>query len=595
MNRFAQSQAGAARFREIYDRTPVMMHSIDDQGRLVSVNDYWLETLGYERDEVLGRPSTDFLTEESRRYAQAVALPAFRRTGATKDVEYQMVGKDGDVMDVLLSATASYDAEGQHRHSMAQIVDVTERKRAERALQESEERFAGIFRSTLDAVFIIDEDRTVTLFNPAAEAMFGPTVSEVLGQPLDRFISPELRNAIFESFEATRGEEGHPRYLWHPAGLKAVRENGEVFHVEASVSQYEASGRLLNTVTLRDIQERRQAEATHERLHRESRYVREEIRTEQDFAEIVGASPELQKVLKDVETVAPTDSTVLIISETGTGKELVARAIHDLSPRRAKPLVKVNCATLPSPLIESELFGHEKGAFTGATTRRVGRFELADKGTIFLDEIGDLPLDMQAKLLRVLQDGEFERVGGSETLRVDVRVIAASNRDIHESTAAGRFRPDLYYRLNVFPIEIPPLRERKADIPLLVSHFLDKHGRKMGKHIDEIPDTVLEVLHRYDWPGNVRELEHLIERAVVLNEGSTLEGGDWLPKRRNSGKDDWIRTLDDVQRAHILDILELTNWTVSGSEGAAAILGMKSSTLNSRMKKLGIIRPSTPT
>ena len=598
MNRFtapltrygAESQASAVRFREVYDRTPVMMHSIDDQGRLVSVNDYWLEALGYERDEVLGRPSTDFLTDESRRYAQEVALPAFRRTGATKDIEYQMVGKDGDVIDVLLSATASYDAEGQLLYSMAQMVDVTERNRAQRALQESEERFAGIFRSTPDAVVIIDEDRTITLFNPAAEEMFGPTASEVLGQPLDRFISPELRGAIFESSEATRGEEGLPRYLWHPACLKAVRENGEVFHVEASVSRFEASGRPLCALTLRDIEERRGAEATLERLHRESSHLREETRTEHDFAEIVGASPELCKVLKDVETVAPADSTVLITGETGTGKELVARAIHDLSPRRGEPLIKVNCAALPSTLIESELFGHEKGAFTGASTRRVGRFELADKGTIFLDEIGDLALDMQAKLLRVLQEGEFERLGGTETLRVDVRVITASNRDIDESIAEGRMRPDLYYRLNVFPVVIPPLRERKADIQLLVRHFLAKHGGKMGKHIDQIPDPVLKALQRYDWPGNVRELEHLIERAVVLNEGSTLEGGDWLPKRRSSREDDRIRTLDGAQRDHILEILELTNWTVRGSGGAAEILGMNPSTLNSRMKKLGIKR-----
>ena len=583
----AELEASTARFRKIYDRTPVMMHSIGDQGRLVGVNDYWLEVLGYQRDEVLGRPSTDFLTDESRRHAQEVRLPEFLRTGVVKDIEYQMVRKDGDVIDVLLSATTSYDAEG---HLLARMVDVTERKRAQHALHESEERFAGVFRSAIDAVVITEEDRTVTLFNPAAEAMFECAASEIVGRPLDRFLSPELRDAILESFEATRGEEGPSQYLWHPAGLKAVRENGEVVHVEASVSHYEASGRQLCALTLRDVNERRETEAALERLHGESRYLRDEIRTEHDFAEIVGASPELRKVLKDVETVAPTDSTVLISGETGTGKELVARAIHDLSARRGKPLIKVDCTTLPSTLIESELFGHEKGAFTGAATRRVGRFELADKGTIFLDEIGDLPLDMQAKLLRVLQEGEFERVGGAETLRVDVRVIAATNRDIDESVAEGRLRPDLYYRLNVFPIVIPPLRERKADISLLVSHFLDKHGRRMGKHIDGTSDSVLKALHRYDWPGNVRELDHLIERAVVLTEESTLEAGDWLPMRRSSGEDDRIRTLDEAQRAHILAALELTNWTVRGSEGAAEILGMKPSTLNSRMKKLGIKR-----
>jgi formate hydrogenlyase transcriptional activator len=281
----------------------------------------------------------------------------------------------------------------------------------------------------------------------------------------------------------------------------------------------------------------------------------------------------------------------LITGETGTGKELIARAIHNLSVRKDKPLVKVNCAAIPSGLIESELFGHEKGAFTGALTKKMGRFEIADKGTIFLDEIGELPLDLQSKLLRVLQEGEFERVGGTQTFKVNVRVIAATNRDLEQLSKGGQYRPDLYYRLNVFPIHLPPLRERDGDIPMLVQFFVRKFATNFSKKIDKIPERMMAALQRYPWPGNIRELEHVIERAVILSEGPALEPIDWLSQSDSRGGPAKTMTLEEMERQHILDVLEQTNWRVSGDKGAAKILGLNPTTLEARMKKLGISRP----
>jgi len=327
-------------------------------------------------------------------------------------------------------------------------------------------------------------------------------------------------------------------------------------------------------------------------LEQEKLYLQEEIKTEHNFEEIIGQGQNIKRVLRAIETVAPTDASVLVLGETGTGKELVVRAIHNLSPRKDKALVKVNCAALPSGLIESELFGHEKGAFTGALSRRIGRFELAHRGTIFLDEIGDLPLELQAKLLRVLQDGEFERVGGTGSIKVNVRVIAATNRDLERSVQENRFRQDLFYRLNVFPMRIPSLRERKEDIPLLVKYFAVKYGKKMGRNIETIPHAAMNVLLAYGWPGNVRELENVIERSVILSPGTQLELGEWLPKQGLSSSAKPIPTLEELERQHIIEVLEMTGWRVSGERGAAKFLDVKPTTLESRMRKLGINRKS---
>ncbi|MGH7251604.1 MAG: sigma 54-interacting transcriptional regulator, partial [Nitrospiraceae bacterium] len=329
-----------------------------------------------------------------------------------------------------------------------------------------------------------------------------------------------------------------------------------------------------------------------DKLAKEKLYLEEEIRTEQNFEEIVGESSRLKQVLKQVEIVAPTDSTVLIQGETGTGKELIARAIHNLSGRRERTFVKMNCAAIPTGLLESELFGHERGAFTGAIASKVGRFELAHQGTLFLDEIGDIPLELQSKLLRVLQEQEFERLGSTKTIRVDIRLVAATNQDLAAMVAEKQFRSDLYYRLNVFPIVSPPLRERPEDIPLMVRYFAQKFARRMNKHIETIPTETLAALSRYHWPGNVRELENLIERAAILSQGTELHVP--LPELKAAAIEGTSSgaTLEAAEREHILRALQAAKWVIGGPSGAAVKLGMKRTTLQSRIQKLGISRPS---
>jgi formate hydrogenlyase transcriptional activator len=330
-------------------------------------------------------------------------------------------------------------------------------------------------------------------------------------------------------------------------------------------------------------------------LAQEKLYLEDEIRSERNFEDIIGKSAALRRVLKQVETVGPTDSTVLIYGETGTGKELIARAIHDLSPRRPQAFVKLNCAAIPTGLVESELFGHERGAFTGAIAQRIGRFELANHGTVFLDEIGDLPLELQPKLLRVLQEREFERLGSSRTLRSDARLIAATNGDLAAMVEEQEFRADLFYRLNVFPIHVPPLRERAEDIPLLVRHFVQHFARRMNRTIDTINSDTMERLIRYPWPGNIRELENFIERAVILSPGPVLRAPlEDLPARAAPGHGNGkSRTLEEAEREHIVATVKETKWVLSGPRGAATRLGMNRSTLQFRMKKLGIVRPGT--
>jgi formate hydrogenlyase transcriptional activator len=332
-----------------------------------------------------------------------------------------------------------------------------------------------------------------------------------------------------------------------------------------------------------------------DKLAQEKLYLEDEIRNELNFEEIIGNSAILRRVLRQVEAVAPTDSTVLIYGETGSGKELIARAVHKLSQRHSHSFVKLNCAAIPTGLLESELFGHEKGAFTGAIAQRIGRFELASEGTIFLDEISEIPLELQPKLLRVLQEREFERLGSSRTLHTDARLIAATNRDLNYMVETQRFRSDLFYRLNVFPIFVPPLRERTEDIPFLVRHFAQHFGRLMRKQIDTISSETMNALVRYPWPGNIRELQNVIERAVILSSGKELKipMGDLKSKSSETGNGNGIMTLEEMERRHILYVLEQTNWVFSGPNGAAARLGMKRPTLQFRMRKLGISRPST--
>jgi PAS domain S-box-containing protein len=477
-----------------------------------------------------------------------------------------------------------------------------ERLHSERVVRDSQQRLASILDSAMDAIVTFDGAGTIELFNAAAEQVFGCPAAEALGRPIGRFLSDGFRQALDRAVAERRDESSAPPYLWSPGGLVARRADGREFPVEASLSQASVAGGTLYTLILRDIEERRRAESELRRLHEEAAYLQEEIRATHDVDAIIGDSRAMRDAIEQIALVGPTDSSVLILGETGTGKELVARAVHAASPRAHRPLIRVNCAALPGTLIESELFGHERGAFTGATETRIGRFELAAGGTIFLDEIGDMPLEVQSKLLRVLQERELERVGGGATLAVDVRVVAATNRDLAAAVAAGTFRADLFYRLNVFPIALPPLRARREDIPQLVRHFVGRHAARVGRRIAHIPPDALRLLVDYEWPGNVRELEHVIERAVILSLGPdlcvTLEMLRILPitgvlqpeaqtTRPTAPADE---SLDDVERQHIASVLKQTGWRIEGSTGAARVLGLNPSTLRSRMKKLRIRR-----
>ncbi len=462
-----------------------------------------------------------------------------------------------------------------------------ERAQMDAMLRENEERLRDLFDEAPIAYVHEGLDSKFIQANKTAMQTLGITPDQVHNMYGASFIpdTPEAQRRLKEAFDSIgKGVDTSGVVL----ELRR-KDNGKPLWIKWW-SRPDPSGTYTRTMFV-DITEQVLMEQEKARLEAQTVYLQEEIKGGHNFEEIIGSASSLKKVLKSVERVAPTDSTVLITGETGTGKELIARAIHNLSPRKQRPLVKVNCAAIPGGLIESELFGHEKGAFTGALARKMGRFEVADKGTIFLDEIGELPLDLQSKLLRVLQEGEFERVGGTQTFKIDVRVIAATNRNLEQLSKAGQYRPDLYYRLNVFPIHLPALREREEDIPLLVQYFVQKHGMRLGKKIDRISDRMMSTLQRYQWPGNIRELEHVIERAVILSEGTELEPIDWLSPAPNTalanGK---TLTLEEMERQHICDVLEQTSWRVSGDKGAAAILGLKPTTLEARMKKLGITR-----
>ena len=392
----------------------------------------------------------------------------------------------------------------------------------------------------------------------------------------------ELGHQIFESTHFTR--------------------SGKEIPVEIAMNHITFEGRDYSCSIVRDITERKQKEAAlrgafteiqelKERLQEENVYLQHEVKLAHNFGEIISKSKAFRQILKQVEQVAPTDSSVLISGESGTGKELIARSLHRLSRRNNRAMIKVNCAALPAHLIESELFGHERGAFTGAISRKKGRFELADQGTLFLDEIGEMPLELQPKLLRALQEGEFERLGGNETLKVDVRIIAATNRNLQKQVLAGEFREDLFYRLNVFPIHCLPLRERKEDIPLLVRYFCDKFTHRLGKKITSISQQTMDRLQTYYYPGNIRELENIVERAMIVSQEGKLEIHNWLPDTPTQHKDEEeLLNLDEVQRQYIIKILQLKNWRVSGEKGAAQVLGLKPTTLEARMKKLNIKR-----
>ncbi|MGD9017008.1 MAG: sigma 54-interacting transcriptional regulator [Desulfobacterales bacterium] len=482
------------------------------------------------------------------------------------------------------------------------------RLRAEKELRAREEKLRELFAGAMDAIVELDHEFNILLLNPAAEHILGCSQERCIGSSFKRFLDPidvdRLRQAIRQQYARPKGE----RRGWVRDGLAVLNADRESVPTEATLSLIEADGSLCSLLILRDVRERYEAQKTIMSLRDETEYLRDEIQSLYNLGEIIGESPSFRKSLQLVAEVSATDATVLINGETGTGKELIARAIHAASLRKDRPLITVNCAAVPDTLMESEFFGHEKGAFTGAAQRREGRFAIADGGTIFLDEVGELNRELQAKLLRVLQEGEFTPVGASRPRRTNVRVIAATNRILSREVRDGRFRPDLFYRLNVFPITVPPLRERGDDIRLLVEHFVVKTAKRMGRQILPPGVDCIERLKAYDWPGNVRELQNVIERGVITARQGRLNLDHALPIESNAPETEvlsspletatGIRTAHDLQqleRLNTLLALESCQWRVAGEKGAAKLLGVPPSTLQSRMKALKIKRPQKHT
>ena len=480
------------------------------------------------------------------------------------------------------------------------LIQRARHSRAQEASGKSEERYLLALESSTDGIWDWNILSDTVLYSDRFRKILGVSLKEFPGT-MESFRSrlhPEDAGATWTAIERHLKE----RVPFNVEYRLQTKSGTHLWFLARGQAIWDTDGNAVRmSGWIQDITERKQAEMDlktalseikelKDHLEAERAYLQEEIKLEYNYENIIGQSDEINYVLYKVEQIAATDTTVLVLGETGTGKELVARAVHSLSSRKDRVLVKINCATLPANLIESELFGHEKGAFTGAHTRQLGRFEVANGATLFLDEIGELPLELQPKLLRVIQDGEFERLGSSQTMKVDVRVIAATNRHLEEEVRKGRFREDLWYRLNIFPITVPPLRERREDISLLVDHFVDKISRRLGKSIESIPTTVMNALQNYHWPGNVRELENVLERAVINSSGPKLHLMGELKKPHKDVRTAQ-KTLDEVERDYIVRVLEQTQWKVSGKNGAAEILGFNRSTLRARMRKLGIVKP----
>ncbi len=561
-------------FRALVEQASDGIFIADASGRYIDTNTAGAEMLGYTKEEVLTLTIPEILAEgEPARLQSEIARFA---GGATVRSEWKFRRKDGTFFDGEISGRQLPDGRLQ-----GILRDMTERNLAEEEMRRSEERFRVALKDSPITVFNQDlELRYTWIYNPQLywqHAIIGKTDDEILGAKSAAGLI-ELKKKVLRTAASLREEV-------------AISDNGKRHAFDVTIEPlFDADGHVagitgacMDIARLREIADRLQD--AKDRLAREKSYLEGEIQTELGFEKIIGQSPSLREVLKKARIVAPTDSTVLLLGETGTGKELVARSVHGLSSRHDKTFVKLNCAAVPSGLLESELFGHEKGAFTSAVSQKLGRIELADKGTLFLDEIGELPLELQPKLLRVLQDREFERLGGIRTLHVDVRIIAATNRDLRQDIADRKFREDLFYRLNVFPIELPPLRERRGDMGMLVQHFVRKHCARMRKEIDTIPQDILHVLENWSWPGNIRELENMIERMVILTKGHVLAAP---PAELQIAPDLANGSLTEIEREHIIRVLRETNGVLSGVNGAATRLGVKRTTLQSKLKRFNI-------
>jgi PAS domain S-box-containing protein len=516
--------------------------------------------------------------------------------GEPYDIEHRIRAGD-EIKWLREKADLEFDKTGRAVRGVGIVQDITAQKAAEQELLRAKINYRMIADFTYDWEWWKKPDGTFHYVSPACERITGYKTEQFIKKQslLSEIIVPEDR----EKWKK-HDHESHKDIGRRELQFRIKRPDGEVRWIEhACQPVFTRENEFLGfRGSNRDITGRKQAELELKKslaeinrlkdLHeKESLYLREEINLEHNYKNIIGNSNAIQYVLFKVEQVAETDSSVLILGETGTGKELIARAIHHNSQRKDRPLIKINCATLPTNLIESELFGHEKGSFTGAHAKHAGRFEVADGSSIFLDEIGELPIELQVKLLRVIEDGEFERLGSTKTLKVDVRIIAATNRDLEKDIQAKRFRRDLWYRLNVFPITLPPLRDRLEDIPLIVQYYVDILARKLGKDIVSVPANIVKTLQSYTWPGNVRELQNVLERAVISTSGTKLRLSEELNLDHQTSPESF-KSLHDMERDYIVKVLEKTNWKVSGKNSAAEILALDRSTLRARMKKLGI-------
>ncbi len=594
----------------LFRRIPVMAALLDREGCFIEVSDTWVTRTGYTREALQGRRPEDVATDGSARRIREEHRPCFRRTGRLDSVPVEFRTANGTTLELLVTSTAAYDEAGVFLHSLSVFTELSDRARLER-------RYRDLYQATPAMLHTIDPEGRLTDVSDHWLEKLGYTRHEVLGRSILEFMTDASRAPLV----------GRLREIINAGDIRnvprqMVTRSGEVRDVQlSSHTERDARQAVVRTlVASQDVTERNRAEARlkeaygeiarlKEELERERDYLREEVRVSMNFGRIVGGSPALRAMLARIEAVADTPANVLILGETGTGKELVAHAIHARSSRTNGPLVKVNCASIPDELFESEFFGHARGAFTGAHRDRVGRFQLADGGTIFLDEVGEIPLALQGKLLRVLQEREFERVGDETTRTVDVRVIAASNKDLEKAVEAGEFREDLYYRLSVFPVQVPPLRRRGDDVVQLAVHFLEQGCREFGRPCLQITQTQADVLRRYAWPGNVRELKNVIERAVILSTGETLRLDLSLPELQHAAgaaasaaapdappeEARPFRTeaqMRDEQRANLKAALEAARWRVAGKGGAADLLGIRPSTLTDRMKTLQISRPA---
>ena len=571
-------------FERVVESLEEMIVVVNREYRFVLANRAYLSYRGFTKEQLVGRSLAEVLNLGA---FETIVKEKLDECFRGKVVSYELRQTYPEMGERDLSITY-LPVEGQTGIDRAACVlnDITERKRTEEALRQSEERFRVALKNSPIAVFNQDRDLRYTwMYNsqiPLSDSeQLGKTVGEVFG-PEEAARITEVRRRVLETGVGAQDEiqvtfGGRKQYL--DTTIEPV--------LDSTGAVIELTGATMDVTELREASEAlREAE---KKLTEEKLYLEREINTELGFAEIIGRSEALEAVMEKVKKVAASNATVLLLGETGTGKELVARAVHRLSLRNGNSFIKLNCAAIPSGLLESELFGHEKGAFTGAVSRKIGRVELADKGTLFLDEIGEISMALQPKLLRVLQDQEFERLGGTHTLKVDFRLIAATNRDLADAVLHNEFRSDLYYRLNVFPIRIPPLRERRADIPLLVEHFVQKFGRRMNKSIT-IPKKTMDTLMGCEWPGNVRELENFIERSVILTQGSELVSplSELEPIDRIAEEKRVDETLEATEREHILRALRESHGQIGGPKGAAMRLGLKRTTLQSKLKHFGI-------